>query len=194
MNRLVKFGIALIPGLFGISVIAQTVKFPDYARMAGVVSLSMQSVCKVDRNSRQCELFQVLATEQGNSSQVLPGFFDADTRSDFNKNVSYRKKTLSAAANEDKISLSKMYSSLKNAQESICQIGNSSKACDTALTVLYIQTEVEVGEKPNPPALLSVDAKNKIRQFIRKKHPQLDESSSMVVEAAMTKEMLSGNK
>ena len=190
MKNIVK--ILCFLGLYGVGfyAIAQGNNFPQHVKMMGVVGISMQRICKIDNDSRQCEIFQVLNTEQGNSSSIIDGIVESKTRNESIRVIDERKEYLDFLESKNKINLTKMYSTLKNSQELICSIKLESKACDTALGVLLMQTDVEVGATPNPQPLLSIEVKKQIRTMIGEKYPKMNESGKLTIESMMTEELL----
>jgi|GEM_PF-7050725 len=89
----------------------------------------------------------------------------------------------------NKLKLTKMYGALKQAQERLCAIKFESKACDTALSMFIIQTDVEVGKRLNPAPEVSQEVKNSIRKMIAKEHPNLTDSGKLTLEASVLWEM-----
>lgn len=154
-----------------------------------IISLSMISVCMVDRDSKQCEMLQVVFNRQrdvdsGEQSEIEPEI-TSETRKALIEMKAERKNLMETMEFENKIKLSRMYRALDQAVENICKVKPNSNSCDHLLAAFINQTKIELGESLNPPAEIPTNVKKDLREFILKKQPNLNESSQIIIEAMM---------
>lgn len=193
MKYLIVFLLAIQSSL----AISQEANLPASEQMRIAVTLSMTSVCRIDRDSRQCELFQFLFGEQidianGKSPEARSQVTNA-VRKNLVEVSKDRKNQLNFMESENKMRLSRMYSALKQATEKICDIKLESKPCDTVLSIFIFQTDIEIGKKLNPSPEVPLKVKRDIREFIAKENSKLTESSEILVEASMLWNMRNPN-
>lgn len=147
----------------------------------------MLTVCQIDKDSLQCEVFQFLFGEQTNIvNKKLPEpdpKISDEARRELKTIIEERKIHLATMESSGQIKLTRMYNALKQAQEWVCDVNPRSKPCDTALFAFMLQTDIETGKKLNPSPQMSIEEKKNIRKHLAQKHPKLDESGKLTLES-----------
>ena len=168
---------------------AQNQNIPEPMRSNAALQLAMTNVCEIDRDSRQCELFQILFNQQVDIANSKYPEIKPEATPEIRKNLievrKNRKYRLNSMESERKIKLSRMYKALDQAAENICGIKLESKPCESALAIFIFQTDVEIGNKLNPPAEIPLEVKQNVRKFISEEHPELNNSGRILVEASI---------
>ena len=176
--------------------VAQENKLPQLEQMRMAITFAMTDVCIVDRDSRQCELFQILLGDQSSKfSEKSPETKPTtdSIRKDLIEVSKGRKNLLDSMESNGEIKLSRMYNAIKQNMDQICKIKIESKSCETSIAIFINQTDIEIGKKLNPPAKIPLKTKKDIRNFIANKYPGLTESSEILVEASTLWEMYRSN-
>lgn len=159
---------------------------PITERMNAAIQFAMTDVCRIDRDSRQCELIQILYGKQnsrktGESAEFAP----LEVINNLLEVSSHRKNLLDKMEIDKKIKLSRTYKQLDTAKDRICSIDKTGEPCASILSYFIFQTDIEIGKELNPAPTVSIDTKNQVRKYIRKEHPNLTESSEILAEALM---------
>jgi hypothetical protein len=169
----------------------------EMEKMDMAIRFAMTDLCKIDRDSRQCELLQIL---YGKQNSIATGKYteiedhaSPETIENLLNVSKSRKLQLEKMEFDKKLKLSRTYKALDLAKDSICGLNKKTKPCASALSFFIFQTEIEIGKELNPSPTVAIETKNQVRKFILKEHPSLNESSEILMEAILMHNLREGS-
>lgn len=175
------------------SAVAQT-SLPPPLMLQHEIDSSMKSVCKIDENSRQCEIIQYLAAKNSEfaskneymkiNSNITPQMMEY-----LISNIKDMKILISEMESARKLQTSQLYKIIDMASEKICDIKFESQACMQSISLLDLQASIETGKKLNPPANIPLELKQATRKLISEEHPDLYPSGRLLIEAVILSKM-----
>ena len=184
-----KFIIFLIALIQSTSILAQSKEISSPEKINAALQISMTDVCRIDRNSRQCELLQALFAQQnaltrGEDIKITTNF-PPEVLENLLSVSRDRKSQLEKMELDKKIGLSRTYKALNSAKDRICNIDSTKQPCGSVLSFFIFQTDIEIGNEVNPAAQIPLETKQSVRNYISKENPELTESSQILAEALM---------
>lgn len=169
----------------------------EMEKMDIAIRVAMTDVCKIDRDSRQCELLQILYGKQNSIATGKYAETDDHASPETIENLlnvsKNRKIQLEKMEFDKKLKLSRTYKALDLAKDSICSLNKKTRPCTSALSFFIFQTEIEIGKELNPSPTIPIETKNQVRKFISKEHPSINESSAILMEAIMMRNLHEGS-